>query len=66
MMWLTFEKHDFEFYQISFTICLSHLSCFPGNRYITVTESMWAPDMAKILEEEFKPLGKIILVGLKI
>jgi len=29
----------------------------PGNRYITVTESMWAPEMAKILEEEFKPLG---------
>lgn len=36
-----------------------HLSCFLGNRYITVTESMWAPEMAKILEEEFKPLGKI-------
>ena len=42
-----------------------HLSCILGNRYITVTESMWAPEMAKILEEEFKPLGKMILVGLK-
>ncbi|KAJ7323383.1 hypothetical protein OS493_031858 [Desmophyllum pertusum] len=28
-----------------------------GNRYISVTESMWAHEMAKILDEEFKPLG---------
>ena len=26
---------------------------------------MWAPEMAKILEEEFKPLGKIMPVGLR-
>ena len=42
-----------------------HLSCFVGNRYIAVTQSMWAPEMAKILEEEFKPLGKIRSVGVK-
>ena len=42
-----------------------YLSCFVGNSYIAVTESLWAPEMATILEEEFKPLGKIISVGVK-
>lgn len=68
MMLPSFDKHEFS--QISLTICLisctsMHLSCFLGKRYIAVTESMWAPEMAKILQEEFKPLGKIILVGVK-
>ena len=50
----------------AFLLYLSmYLPCFLGNRYITVTESMWAPEMAKILEEEFKPLGKIMPVGLR-
>ena len=72
MMLLTFEKHCFEFSSwISFSICLSlvHLLIYPvflGNRYITTSESLWAPEMAKILEEEFKPLGKTILVGVEI
>ena len=42
-----------------------HLSRVIGNRYITVTESMWAHEMAKILEEEFRPLGKIIYMIVK-
>lgn len=28
-----------------------------GNRYITVTETMCIPELAKILDEEFRPLG---------
>lgn len=72
IMLLTFEKQYFWIFPADFLhhlpfSCISmHLSCFLGNRYITTTESMWAPEMAKILEEEFKPLGKIILVGVKI
>ncbi|XP_029204078.1 dihydroflavonol 4-reductase-like isoform X1 [Acropora millepora] len=29
----------------------------PGNRFMTVTDSLWIPEMAKILDEEFRPLG---------
>ncbi|KAL9965662.1 hypothetical protein ACROYT_G029499 [Oculina patagonica] len=29
----------------------------PGNRYISITGCMWADEMAKILDEEFRPLG---------
>ncbi|KAK2552225.1 hypothetical protein P5673_026751 [Acropora cervicornis] len=28
-----------------------------GNRFMTVTDSLWIPEMAKILDEEFRPLG---------
>ncbi|CAH3128238.1 unnamed protein product [Pocillopora meandrina] len=29
----------------------------PGNRYVTVSVCLWWDDMAKILDEEFRPLG---------
>ncbi|KAK2573681.1 NADPH-dependent aldehyde reductase ARI1 [Acropora cervicornis] len=29
----------------------------PGNRYITISGSLWLQDIAKILDEEFRPLG---------
>lgn len=29
-----------------------------GNRYIVIKESMWTDEMAKILDEEFRSLGK--------
>lgn len=29
----------------------------PGNRYVIVTDCMWVTDIAKVLSEEFKPLG---------
>ena len=33
--------------------------CFAqGNRYITISGSLWLQDIAKILDEEFRPLGK--------
>lgn len=28
---------------------------------MTVTDSLWIPEMAKILDEEFRPLGNTIL-----
>lgn len=28
---------------------------------MTVTDSLWIPEMAKILDEEFRPLGNPIL-----
>lgn len=30
-----------------------------GNRYIAITTSIWMRDMAVILDEEFRPLGKL-------
>lgn len=30
-----------------------------GNRYVAITTSMWLRDMAVILDEEFRPLGKL-------
>ena len=29
-----------------------------GNRFISITASMWIVDLAKILNEELRPLGK--------
>jgi len=29
----------------------------PGNRFVSVTDTMWVPEMARILNEEFRPLG---------
>ena len=33
-------------------------ACTAGNRYVIVTDCMWVTDIAKVLSEEFKPLGK--------
>ena len=30
----------------------------PGNRYITITKCAWFEEAAKMLDEEFRPLGK--------
>lgn len=30
-----------------------------GNRYVAITTSIWLRDMAVILDEEFRPLGKL-------
>lgn len=44
----------------------------PGNRFVTITECVWLQEIAKILDEEFRPLGynvptwSIPTVGLKI
>ena len=38
-----------------YTILFVHL---PGNRYISIADCMWIDEMAKILDEEFRPLGK--------
>lgn len=44
----------------------------PGNRFLLVTDCMWVTEMAKVLSEEFKPLGYNIptcaapKIGLKI
>lgn len=32
-----------------------------GNRYITITGCWWFEEVAKVLEEEFRPLGKFSL-----
>ena len=33
---------------------------FSGNRYITITGCWWFEEVAKVLDEEFRPLGKAI------
>lgn len=54
--------------RLSFAICdvrdvaAAHITAMmspkaPGNRYMVVTKSMWIDEMAKILDEEFRPLG---------
>lgn len=30
-----------------------------GNRYISITGTMWMHEMATILDQEFRPLGKL-------
>ena len=36
-----------------------------GNRYITVTETMCIPELAKILDDEFRPLGNKLCIFTK-
>jgi len=36
----------------------SFFDVVPGNRYITITKCAWFEEAAKMLDEEFRPLGK--------
>ena len=42
------------------TICTPFF-VLTGNRYLAITDCYWMDDMARLLHEEFRPLGKVLV-----